>query len=46
MISESEVSSLNPDRYDLLKKFKINYSLLLSTFTPKRELHVSESVKL
>jgi hypothetical protein len=40
MISEAEVSSSNPDRHDLLKKIKINCSILLLTFTPKRELHV------
>jgi hypothetical protein len=46
MISESEVSSSSPDIRDLLKKVKINYSLLLSIFTSKRELHVRESIKV
>jgi hypothetical protein len=40
MVLEAEVLSLNPARHDLLKKFKINCSLLLPTFIPKRELHV------
>jgi hypothetical protein len=45
MVSELEISSSNPDRHDLLKKIKINYSILLPTFAPKRELHVRGSVK-
>jgi hypothetical protein len=45
MISETEVSSSNPGRRNLLKKIKINYSLLLPTFAPKRELHMTGSIE-
>jgi hypothetical protein len=46
MVSKSEVSSLNSGIRDLLKKVKINYNLLLLTFTSKRELHVRKSIKI
>jgi hypothetical protein len=45
MVSELKVLSLNLGRCDLLKKIKINYSILLPTFASKRELHVRGSVK-